>query len=767
MAEDTNHQPSHDFHNWVRDTRVNYEGRDLLENTLQYIPLHELEDYWGAGKIVAILRSYDKPLPFDFKSIQSDYLRIFSTLVYTGTTRQLLGLVLSFNLDDTQWPRVDHPNNWPRYDDCSRAFEAVKKAQWTFFPYHFRASRLNDSQIDPNCILPISYLETITQENSSAIHKIKILDTYNDLVPSFKERYFALKDYDLKQSGNRYSTEMEALNMLRMSPSENLVTFYGSFRKDGHGFLILEYADAGDLSDFFTENFPPSSAMDISFFWASLLKALSGLDRIHQLMSVDSNMKSIIQGIHQDIRPANILLFKGASSSPYDFSPKIADFGLFSHARKTRSNSSEAKGNNKYGNQIFAAPEVGAIRRRKAKGLSLITPGADIFSFGAVLSTAAAWVIGGASLQHQYFEKRKSAHAKLKEFAGTDYEGCFHAGLQQFSAVRQMHDELKSHCHMHRDLLTPQILDIVECHMLQPESSGRKQASVLIDLFSNVASNEPTSPVTTISIRRRSALISTFTDDGASTPTSIESMKRINTFFDGKVLDSTVKDLVDKITSNLRDRDQFFFIDDSTSMQAYSSIVLEGFQALSSIAKRLDPNRVELAFASSAKFVYRARDTKKLVKLLKKHEFRHDPTMMEKSLSELIEHQIIKKLPVRKMGFNINLISRKRVSVYIFTDGNWGNDPNGACRVERPVKDLIDEVQRRKLSRHQVTLHFVRFGDSAQGSRHLDFLDRFGEEFDCDIVDVKHISSDVVSIFKGPLSHQNDRLEEVNLKWRK
>lgn len=84
--------------------------------------------------------------------------------------------------------------------------------------------------------------------------------------------------------------------MLRQSPSKNLVTFYGSFCKDGHGFIILEFAERGDLKMLFQETPPPTTAEEILVFWKSLTMSLQGLDRIHQLMSVDQHMKNIIQG---------------------------------------------------------------------------------------------------------------------------------------------------------------------------------------------------------------------------------------------------------------------------------------------------------------------------------------------------------------------------------------------------------------------------------------------------------------------------------------
>jgi hypothetical protein len=377
------------------------------------------------------------------------------------------------------------------------------------------------------------------------------------------------------------------------------------------------------------------------------------------------------------------------------------------------------------------APEVSLNIRYKTKGLSLITSRADIFSLGAVLSTAAAWVVGGSELRQEYFEERKKSHAQAKKFRDLNLEGCFHDGIKKLPAVEQMHSRIRKHCKREGwDKITPQVLDIVEEDMLLPQDNKRTQAITLLEKFGSLIHSEPSSPVSVThpTLHRRSIVPQLEEDVDNSMPTSPESIQRINTFFDSKPVDSTVKNLVDQITRNLRDRDQFFFIDDSTSMKKHQKVVLEGFKALCSIAKRLDPNKIELAFASRPRCVHRAHRTKKLVKLLENHEFQQDPMMMESSLSQLIEKEIIPKLPIRKLGINLNPRSRKRVSVYIFTDGDWGEDPDGACRVERPVEDLMHEILDRKLSRNQVTLHFVRFGDSVAGGRHLDFLDHFGDK---------------------------------------
>jgi serine/threonine protein kinase len=61
-----------------------------------------------------------------------------------------------------------------------------------------------------------------------------------------------------------------------------------------------------------------------------------------------------VYSIHEDIRPENILLMKGPSGSRYDFTPKIADFGLYSRVRTAKARASGSMGLDHYGNQRFS-----------------------------------------------------------------------------------------------------------------------------------------------------------------------------------------------------------------------------------------------------------------------------------------------------------------------------------------------------------------------------------------------------------------------------
>jgi len=198
----------------------------------------------------------------------------------------------------------------------------------------------------------------------------------------------------------------------------------------------------------------------------------------------------------------------------------------------------------------------------------------------------------------------------------------------------------------------------------------------------------------------------------------------------GKLADPFTARLVDSLEHNLGGRDQFFFIDDSASMRADRDTIADGFRALACIAKRLDPNRIELAFASRPRKVHRARRTTHLLRLVERCPYKGDGHLMENRLGELIDGTIVPRLPYKILGRNVNWLARKQVSLYVFTDGDWGDAANSgdACGVERPVQRLIEELRKRRLDRTQVSLHFVMFGDKANGRKHLERLDEFGRK---------------------------------------
>ncbi|KAL2189195.1 hypothetical protein L209DRAFT_682575 [Thermothelomyces heterothallicus CBS 203.75] len=840
MAAVTNPDPFFRFSEFVNEAKSKHVGHDIAGNAKPYVPLSALSEYWTPHRISSVLRAIPGRLNVDPGLIRSSYLRIFSTLVYTGpdTVGSLTNLFISRNLDDDCFPRHTRPNEWPDEAFFCKFFDSIAPHQWQFFPLPFHPHKLHDRHLHKEYILPIDPVTEIDHSSAASIQRFDIHAEYNDLSPKDEHgrptrSTFVLKIYHGRKHEASYENEYRVLDQHRRNRSPNVVELYGSFRQLESYCLILEYANAGNLGEYFENCQPPRTVEDVAAFWKSLFQVFQGLERIHQLMLYDG--EEYIKGIHEDIRPENILLIKGLS--PYHFVPKLADFGLYSRVRTVKSRSSGSGfGLDRYGNQRFSKWP----RALRHKGINMITTLADIFSAGAILSHAAAWVIGGRGEQQRYFEQRKAYHDKNHSlFKHSGYEGCFHDSIQPIPVVAQHHQSFLRRL-MPGDDVTPKVIELIERFMLR-QSNDRLPARDLHERFEqflairSLASPSSLTPSTTATTdatpqsscwsvqvaaspsttngriisppadppstaaanpdpNTRPALrvLVTSHDDGttaptvptaeptarasappspvspATTPGSQIGVSEIHQYRSdvrqGRPADPRTAQLIEYLEHNLSGRDQFFFVDDSRSMgQLGRKTIADGFQALACLAKRLDPNRVELAFASQPRRVYRARHTSDLHQRVADCAYKGDGGLMEAHLGDLVDYKIIPRLPYRLLGFNINLRARHKVSIYVLTDGNWGPADCGgdACGVERPVRRLIEELRKRGLDRTQVSLHFIRFGNKENGRKHLERLDDFGRQDGWDIVDVKHIESDVASMIIGPLSRANDDIQAI------
>ncbi|KAI0141645.1 hypothetical protein GGR57DRAFT_509117 [Xylariaceae sp. FL1272] len=702
-------RPEVDFGAWCEHEKKRHIGQTLSGAQELFIPLPSIRLYWTQQRIYEILQSFDPPLIVDIKTVQTAYIRVFSILVYVSKVRRLLRSVLESNMDDSHWP-LDYDSlpslRWLKTHDVKQ----VLNSQWLFCPLFLTRTKLNGPTINEKRILPFISRKELQGAGSAFVTEVEVPSDAHDLIPvarNSEPQKFVIKRYDMKYGQKSYEKEVEALTLLRYNPSSNVIQYFGTFKTTDSGYLVLEYADRGNLESLLGQNSYPKSPEDIRMLWRSLYRTLYGLDRIHQLMEIKAKNQNL-EGIHQDIKPSNILLCQGESASFYDFIPKIADFG---------------------------APEASYPNRHKLGGL--ISTKADIFSMGAIFSAAAAWATGGEKAKTAYFERRKKHHRHISTFHKSGYEGCFHNGLDVLEVVVEIHGSICDLCAGNGwDNITPKVIEIIQERMLLSKSMERDHAYQVIERFKQLLDDEPSDDESTMSLIP-SHRGSSWASSGTSASKKQGGIESINAFIEqgqsGKATNPVMKDLLDYIEINLSGRAQFFFVDDSTSMREHKDLVVVAFKALLHIARRLDPHKID-----------------------SEQEYSYASELMEDKLQRLLESDIIKRLPVRKFGYNLNFISRKHTSLYIFTDGNWGNDPERACGVERPVAALMKELQQRRLGRNQVSLHIVRFGDRENGKRHLDYLDDFGKEQNWDIVDVKHVSSDVRAIVTGPISPYPD-----------
>lgn len=521
-------------------------------------------------------------------------------------------------------------------------------------------------------------------------------------------------------------------------PSPNIVKYHGSYRQRGtHSKhetynIVLEHVEGGNLFEYF-QRLPPPHGKDVRLFWKSLSQVLRGLERIHHL--VEGNREAF--GIHEDIKPDNILISFDPKSAGtgYIFTPKIVDFELFQRVTRSISSSSTAMGSNSQGNKMYSSPESSFEVLYRQKGPNMVTPKADVFSMAAVLSASCAWVAGGRALQKSYKERRMAYHNGLAKFAKKSFIGCFHDGHKAISTVYEVHDEIREICNNRSDEITPKVLEILEDNVFKKEAaSDRLAARDLITLLDDLLEDKTIRPgeddddTESVAPTPEAGTLEDL-GKGMTVPNLAtrrkEGQEKVNL---------EIKGLVGLLKDNIPIRDHFFLIDDSPSMKQHIPLIKDALQELFEVTKKLDPNKVELAFASAPTVITKSsRKVNKFHHAVDKNQFRRESDKMD-FFPPLLEEVVKPRLPRMVCGFDINFKARfrarKPISIYVFTDGNWSHDVSPGGVPKKTLEDFIKVMQQQNITKKHVTFHFVRFGDNEHGKRCLDHLDRFGRNLD-------------------------------------
>jgi hypothetical protein len=189
--------------------------------------------------------------------------------------------------------------------------------------------------------------------------------------------------------------------------------------------------------------------------------------------------------------------------------------------------------------------------------------------------------------------------------------------------------------------------------------------------------------------------------------------------------DAVIQHKIDQLSNNLRGRDHLFAIEDSPSMNKHRGKIKEAFTALSYVAKGIDSDGVKLVFASDTTDIKKSSRTRVLIEALDNKTFGQNQGAFEKNLDLLVDNIINRLTRYRLRGS-----WKKPLSVLIFTDGCWGDNHPEAAGIQRPIKKLMRLLQENGVSRSQVSIRFVRFGDDSDGKQYLDYLDNMGKAED-------------------------------------
>jgi hypothetical protein len=155
-------------------------GRDGLGQKRYYVPFSTLHDYWEEDyKIQDVIGNNSIALPTDV--IRSRFLRVFSTLVYTGLV-SCLPEFAKHSLHDGVFPLIKFPAaHWPDAPLYVDMFDKLQPEQWMFFPLEFHHDKLIDVELAARHILPLASEELLVDGDAAQIFKIEVDKSCNML----------------------------------------------------------------------------------------------------------------------------------------------------------------------------------------------------------------------------------------------------------------------------------------------------------------------------------------------------------------------------------------------------------------------------------------------------------------------------------------------------------------------------------------------------------------------------------------------------------
>ncbi|KAK7977073.1 hypothetical protein PG988_004563 [Apiospora saccharicola] len=482
VPRSTMEEQRHSFRTYVK--RKSHQGHSSSVKKQPYICPQDLYDYWDHTKIAGL---YNK-IPAD--DIYDNYLRIFSILVWIGA-EQIIDNFIDRRSDvrDNMLPMSDDAYEAYRLELPIQHRVEFLRHQWRFAPLVFGKVRRRQ-ELDRQHIIPVQSRNPISAigDYESTIFKIKLHPKCGEhCCNSLGQDNVIFKQMEDHDMWKREVDAYIAIN--NPKPAEFVTGFYGSFCQGNSGTIVLEYATGGTLEDLLKTTLTLEGTGQREF-WEKMFDLTLALNCIHH------NEYTNLLGIHQDIKPDNILVFKDtASTIPVCF--KIADFGRC-HFRPI----SEARGN----------------RGGTYTGASMMytTPEMDIWALGAVFSETLVWSIRGEDGRDAYTRMRKEAVGKRMTDAG--YDGCFHDSENRLHLVDRQHHEVLTEANQDGGtFIGQQVSDIILGKMLQP-LSRRGDAQAIYNHWST--RETPDSIANTRSIVTGSDYRDS--ESGQDTPTSMQ-----------------------------------------------------------------------------------------------------------------------------------------------------------------------------------------------------------------------------------------------------
>ncbi|EEY21504.1 protein kinase domain-containing protein [Verticillium alfalfae VaMs.102] len=213
----------------------------------------------------------------------------------------------------------------------------------------------------------------------------------------------------------------ERNNLLRVRKNPNVITMLASYEKDGEYSFLFPWAHGGDLTAFWENHSAQPRLRDKDktlplWLMTQLLAIARGVDAVHQPTSDEEPYLQLpgkvkpLYGRHGDLKPGNILCFKGKGDPFGNF--QISDFGLAA-CHGTRSI------------QEIVGPQFGlslCYRSPEIKVNGSVNPSYDVWPLGCVFLEFLGWYLLGWAHTDDFAGKRNrdSNGSEVQTYPGAE-----------------------------------------------------------------------------------------------------------------------------------------------------------------------------------------------------------------------------------------------------------------------------------------------------------------------------------------------------------
>uniref|UniRef100_A0A093V886 non-specific serine/threonine protein kinase n=2 Tax=Talaromyces marneffei PM1 TaxID=1077442 RepID=A0A093V886_TALMA len=428
----------HDFGCWVKENQkigLNGYGKEDF-----YVSEDALRVYWEVHRVRDVFSEagIHRQTPPSPELIIQSYIRIFSILIYIATpdlpSLAYLSVFSASGRNDYNLPLAG--DIFPNTEEGRKVQARFLESQFLFSPVVF-SPQLHERELDSRHVLPLTFKRQLSgrpgSSTNSAITKLYKLEKASKL--QTKEDLVVIKEYPKSEIEHSFKNELKAYMSFHYAGDEPYVSkyflkYYGSFKQNNKGFIILEYADEGSLLEFFKSNQVPRTREELHGLFENLSDLLYGLRILHAKDLGKTNRQ--LRGVHQDLKPANIFVSRNENGGTYQYNFKIGDFGLTSF---TPTEANEIKNRDNKGGIMYNAPEMtnyDDFSRSLDEGISHLV---DIWSFSCVLFEAAVWAISDERGREEFRSLRCKENDQKPRHRDQGYGASFHNGERRLGAI--------------------------------------------------------------------------------------------------------------------------------------------------------------------------------------------------------------------------------------------------------------------------------------------------------------------------------------------